>query len=348
MASQDWLEKDFYQVLGVSKDADESTIKKAYRKLARNNHPDQNPGNKAAEERFKAISEAYTVLSDPQQRKEYDAIRSMGGTGFSGFRRSGGGRNGRSGNFTGFAGGNASSINIEDLLGGLFGGGGSASRGRTSNPFPGGGASFDFDPADFASGFGNAGGFGGFGGAQPQKGTDLATSIKLSFKQALEGATVKITVEGKTITARIPAGVSDGKKIRLQGKGRAGTHGGPAGDLVVNISVAPHPVYSITDGTLQMKLPISLSEALLGAQLKLPLPTGETVTLKVPAGATPGMRLRVKGQGIEKQGKRGDLFIELNVQTPPDLNGEAKAALEAYAQATSQWDPRANLQTALE
>ncbi|MCS4484825.1 DnaJ domain-containing protein [Gleimia sp. 6138-11-ORH1] len=337
MATQDWLEKDFYKVLGVSKDADEATIKKAYRKLARNNHPDKNPGDKKAEERFKAVGEAYKVLSDPKQRQEYDQIRTLGASGFGGFK---------GGGFNGFAGAGGSSNpffqtgqfgqnggqahfsgnfgGLEDLLSGLFGGG---------------------------SGTGFAGGSpqnAGYTTAKPAKGADLATSAKLTFRQAAEGATVRLTVEGQTYTVRIPAGVSDGKKLRLAGKGRPGKNGGPAGDLVVSITVEPHPVYSITPQGLQMKLPISLPEAVRGAQIQVPMLSGEKITVKIPAGSVSGKRLRVRQQGLEVKGKRGDLLIELEVQTPPEHSPAALEALDTYASAIADWDPRAGLSGTLD
>lgn len=336
MAGQDWLEKDFYKVLGVSKDADENAIKKAYRKLARANHPDQNPGDKAAEERFKAISEAYTVLSDAEQRKQYDAIRSMG-PGFGGFGAGGFGNtgfgNGSFGNgggfeqfFSSFSGGrsgaSAGGAGFEDILGAMFSGG--------------------------AGGNFNTGGFGTGGYSRPTKGADLATSVTLSFRQAIEGTTVKMTVEGKTMTVRIPAGVSDGKKLRLSGKGRAGTGGGAAGDLVVNINVAPHPVYSVSGETLQMKLPITLTEAALGSKISVPMLNGENITVKIPAGSVSGSRLRVRKQGMEIKGKRGDLFIELNVVTPEKHSAAAITALENYAEAIKEWNPRADLNASLD
>lgn len=333
MAAQDWLEKDFYKVLGVAKDADEATIKKAYRKLARDNHPDKNPGDKTAEERFKAIGEAYKVLSDAKQKEEYDQIRAMGANGFRGFD---GGFNGFGGGnpFAGF-GGRSSQNGSHTQFSGNFGG----FEDLLSGLFAGAGTTYS-DPAGYA-GFGGA--RPGTQYAQPTKGADLATSAKLSFKQAAQGATVKLTVDGKTFTVRIPVGVTDGKKLRLAGKGRPGKHGGPAGDLVVSISVAPHPVYSISPQGLHMKLPITLAEAVLGAQIKVPMLSGEMITVKIPAGSVSGNRLRVRKQGLETKGKRGDLFIELDVQTPPEHSAEALAALETYAMATASWDPRENL-----
>ncbi|EEH64423.1 DnaJ domain protein [Gleimia coleocanis DSM 15436] len=350
MAGQDWLDKDFYKVLGVSKDADDSVIKKAYRKLARANHPDQNPGDKAAEERFKAISEAYTVLSDAEQRKQYDAIRAMGPGGFGGFGGFGGGRGGSGFGGTGFGGasGGFSGASFEDILGAFSGGRrGSASTGTGSFEDILG-TMFGGMNAGGNPGFGGStGGFGGSYGT-PTKGSDIATSVKMSFREAAEGATVKMAVDGKNMTVRIPSGVSDGKKLRLSGKGRPGTNGGPAGDLVVTIMVDPHPVFSISGQTLQMKLPITLAEAVLGAKITVPMLSGDQITVKIPAGSVSGNRLRVRKQGLEVKGKRGDLFIELDVVTPQKHSKEAIAALEAYAEATKDWDPRADFKATLD
>ena len=204
MTGQDWLEKDFYSVLGVPKDADAATIKKAYRKLARQMHPDHNPGDAKAEAKFKDVGEAYAVLSDAEQRGQYDQLRAMAG----GPRFTSGGRGG---------------AGFEDVFGGMFGGGQQGGRVRYTNA-PGGAAGFE----DILGGlFGNGGGAGFAPG--PQQGADLATSATLPFRQAVEGSTVSLSVEGRTVNARIPAGVRDGQKIRLRGKGRPGDRGGPRG-----------------------------------------------------------------------------------------------------------------------
>src|SRR5665811_1605035 len=243
MTGQDWLEKDFYKVLGVSKDAEAAEIKKAYRKLARTLHPDHNPGDAASEARFKEVGEAYAVLFDPVQRKQYDQLRAMaGGPRFSA------GSGGPGGGF-------------EDLLGGMFGGGFGAARG-------------------------------------PQPGVDLAATTSLPFRQAVEGSTVSLRVEGRTVNARFPAGVRDGQKIRLRGKGRPGDQGAPAGDLVVTVQVMQHPVFSIEGKNLRMTLPVTFAEAALGTQVEIPTLDGAPVKLKVPAGTPSGRVLRVRGRGV--------------------------------------------------
>lgn len=330
MAGQDWMEKDFYKALGVSKDADADTIKKAYRKLARKYHPDQNPGDKKAEERFKSVGEAYQVLSDPEQRKQYDAIRAMAGGGAR-FSAGPGGANG---------------AGFEDLFGAMFGGGNSRVRFSTSGGS--GGPGFE----DIFTGLFNSGGtqqgFGGYGqqsgfAAQAQKGADLAASTSLTFRQAVEGATLKMSVEGRSMTVRVPAGVSDGQKIRLRGKGRPGVGGGAAGDLVVTVTVEKHPVFTLDGLNLRMKLPVSYSEAVLGAKVAVPLMDGSTVTVKVPAGTSSGTNLRVRRRGVTKGRKKGDLLLEVEIAVPTDLSSEAKAAVKTLAQETKDWDPRAGL-----
>ncbi|MDO5722644.1 MAG: DnaJ C-terminal domain-containing protein [Actinomycetaceae bacterium] len=331
MAGQDWMEKDFYKVLGVKKDADADTIKKAYRKLARENHPDQHPGDKAAEERFKNVGEAYKVLSDPKQRKQYDAIRAMAG---GGARFSAGPSGGASG--------------FEDLFGSMFGGGSGGPHVRFSTSNAGGGTGgFDDILSGLFGGGGatfDAGSFAGPGGfSQARRGSDLATKTTLSLRQAVEGTTVKMTVEGRSMTVRIPAGVSGGQKIRLRGKGRPGVGGAPAGDLVVTIAVDKHPVYRIEGKNLHMRLPISYPEAVQGAKVNVPLLDGSSVTVKVPAGTSSGANLRVRKRGLVKGRTKGDLIIEIEIATPDNLTREGREAVKNLAQALGDWDPRSQL-----
>ncbi|WP_315098324.1 DnaJ C-terminal domain-containing protein [uncultured Cellulomonas sp.] len=315
MTGQDWLEKDFYSVLGVPKDADAATIKKAYRKLARQMHPDHNPGDAKAEARFKDVGEAYAVLSDTEQRGQYDQLRAMAG----GPRFTSPGRGGTAG--------------FEDVFGGMFGGQ-QGGRVRYTNA-PGGAAGFE----DILGGlFGNAG--GGFAPG-PQQGVDLATSATLPFRQAVEGSTVSLTVEGRTINARIPAGVRDGQKIRLRGKGRPGERGGPAGDLVITVRVTPHPVFSIDGDNLRMTVPVAFDEAALGATIEVPTLDGSTVRVRVPEGTPSGRVLRVKGKGVP--GTKGDLLILVQVVVPQRLNSAAREAVQAFGIATSGEDVRADL-----
>lgn len=316
MTGQDWLEKDFYAMLGVSKTADGTEIKKAYRKLARKLHPDHNPGNAKAESKFKEVGEAYAVLSDPKQRQQYDQLRAMGG----GARFSAGPGGGASGGF-------------EDMFGGMFGGGAGQGSGRARYSQQGG-AGFE----DVLGGL-----FGGGGFRSPRPGADLGAITKLPFRQAVEGSTVTLGVEGRTVTARIPPGVHDGQKIRLRGKGRPGDQGGPAGDLVVTVRVSPHPVFTLDGNDLRLNLPVSFDEAALGATVAVPTFDGETVRLRVPEGTPSGRVLRIRGKGVTTPKGVGDLLVAVQVVVPQKLTGAAREAVEAFAAATSGENPRAEL-----
>ncbi|QTE29325.1 DnaJ C-terminal domain-containing protein [Pengzhenrongella sicca] len=326
MTGQDWMEKDFYAVLGVPKGADETEIKKAFRKLARKLHPDHNPGDASAEAKFKEVGEAYAVLSDREQRQQYDQLRAMtGGARFS----AGSGRGGNGG--------------FEDMFGGMFGGGGAPAGGpRVRYSQPGGAAGFD----DILGGlFGGGGGSGGApaGFRQPRAGVDLAATTTLPFRQAVQGSTVTLGVESRNVTARIPAGVHDGQKIRLRGKGRPGEQGGPAGDLVVTVRVTPHPVFTLEGINLRMNLPVTFDEAALGATVTVPTFDGETVRLRVPEGTPSGRVLRVRGKGVTTSKGVGDLLVTVQVVVPQKLTGAAREAVEAFAAATAGADPRADL-----
>lgn len=319
MSGQDWLEKDFYAVLGVSKDADAATIKKAYRKLARTMHPDHNPGDASAEAKFKEVGEAYAVLSDPEQRQQYDQLRAM--TGGARFQAGG-------------AGGSAGGAGFEDLFGGMFGGAGAPGGSRVRFGTGGGGGGFE----DILGGMFGGGG-GGFGQTRGRRGTDLSAVTTLPFRQAVEGSTVTLGVEGRTVKARIPAGVRDGQKIRLRGKGRPGEGGAPAGDLEVTVKVTPHPVFALDGGNLRVTLPVTFDEAALGAQVQVPTLDGSTVTMKIPAGTPAGRTMRLKGKGAGG----GDLLVTVQVVVPQRLDGAAKEAVEAFRAATAGEDPRAEL-----
>ncbi len=337
MSEQDWFSKDFYKVLGVDKTADKKAITKAYRKLARQWHPDQNPGDKAAEAKFKEIGEAYAVLSNDEDRKRYDAIRAMA---------SGGAR---------FSAGSGGAGGFEDLFG-AFGGGGHNVRFQTSG-MPGGGAGFE----DILSGiFGGGGGasarFGGdpygssFGGGHaprsaptPEKGGTVRAKLAISFRQALNGATLTIKVGGSPIKVRIPAGIKDGQKVRVKGHGKPGTHGGPAGDLEVAVTVKPHPVYSREGNDLVMDLPVTVSEAILGAVVDVPMIDGNTATVKVPAGSSSGAEIRVRGGGVKTSKATGDLIARVAIRVPEKPGRELKKLAKEMAQAEGDLDVRATL-----
>ena len=352
MASQDWFEKDFYKILGVPKDADEAAIKKAYRKLARQYHPDKNPGDTVAEQKFKEIGEAHSVLSDPTQREEYDAIRQMaaggarftaGGPGsagnggfediFSAFGGGGGGQRvrfntGGGQGFPGYAGGGGEP-DINDILSQMFGGGAGGRAGARST----------YRGDDY-------GDFGGFGGPTrgPRKGQDLEARTTLSFRDAVTGSTATLqTAEGRTITTRIPAGVRDGQRIRLRGKGMQGDPGAEAGDLILTVTVGKHPVFGREGDNLTLDLPVSFPEATLGATVAVPTLDGEQVKVRIAPGTPSGRVLRVKGRGVHSKKHTGDLLAKVVVTVPTHLSEAAKAAVEAVAKETADVDPRAEL-----
>ncbi|MGA0847775.1 MAG: DnaJ C-terminal domain-containing protein [Pontimonas sp.] len=311
MASQDWLEKDFYKVLGVSKDASESEIKKTYRSLARKFHPDSNPGDASAEARFKEISEAYSVLSDSQQRSEYDQIRAMqaGGPRFT----AGGGPGG-----------------FEDVFGGMFGG------------MPRQGQSADF--GDLFSGLfgGGQGGFSGY--REPTKGRDVVSRVTLDLPTAIKGTEVSLEGPGgKKITARVPAGVKDGQKIRIRGKGHPSPDGGKPGDVIITVGVPKHQIFAREGDHLRVEVPITFGEATLGATIEVPTIDGEVVKVKVPAGTPSGKVLRVKGRGVRAGAALGDLLVELQVAVPAHLSKAAQGHLEKLMSALPKENPREDL-----
>lgn len=321
MASQDWVDKDFYAILGVAKDAPEADIKKAYRKLARKYHPDTNPGNAAAEKTFKDISEAYTVLSDKEDRQQYDGIRAMGG----GARFSAGG-----------AGSPGGSAGFDDLFGGLFGQGGARAGGRTRQS-----AGFDSSglPPEFADLFG--GGAGNFG-YQPSKGTDRTASTTISFAGSIKGTKVGLREgSGEVIDVRVPAGIKDGQKVRVKGKGQYGAAG--PGDLLVTVHVQPHAFFTRDGNNIRIHVPVSFPEAALGADISVPTLDGTEVKLRVPAGTPSGRTLRLKGRGVKAAKGNGDLLVTIDIVMPQKLSKEAQEAVEAFAQATADGDPRAGL-----
>lgn len=302
MASQDWFEKDFYKILGVTKDVSDAELKKVYRKLAREFHPDSNQGNPKAEARFKEISEAYSVLSDNEQRAEYDQMRAMGPGGFSG------GRGGFPGGGQGFPGGAAG---FEDVFSNLFGGGG-------------------------------MGGFGGFGG--PQRGGDMTHRATIDFIDSIKGTTLKLNFDrGGVVQVKIPAGILDGQKVKVRGKGQPSPNGGEAGDLLVSVHVKSHPVF-VRDGiNLRVTVPVTFVEASIGATIQVPTLGGEPVKLKVAPGTPNGRVLRVKGKGVETSKGIGDLLATVEIAVPSHLSDKAKKKLEEFNELVPQEDPREDL-----
>ncbi|EFQ82173.1 chaperone protein DnaJ [Aeromicrobium marinum DSM 15272] len=371
MSASDWSSKDFYAVLGVKKDAGADEIKKAYRKLARDNHPDSNPNNKAAEERFKAVSEAYAVLSSPAKRKEYDEQRTL----FGQFRGGGfpGGQPG------GQPGGAQFDFDLGDILGGVFGGRGrqrarsTARRGDDLETA----ATITFEqavegvtlplrmtsdePCTTCHGTGARPGTvpkvcTNCQGSGMQTGANGGVFAMTEPCQQCRGRGLKVehpcdTCRGsgrspssRTLQVRVPAGVKDGQKIRLKGKGGQGAGGGPAGDLLLLVHVEPHTLFGRKAEHLTITVPISFDEAALGADISVPTLDGPPVRLRVPAGTPAGRTFRAKGKGAPgRNGTRGDLLVTVEVQVPHDLTDEQRAALEALRAARGSTTPRDGL-----
>jgi molecular chaperone DnaJ len=325
MASQDWFDKDFYKVLGVDKDVTPAELKKVYRKLARKYHPDSNPGDAAAEAKFKEISEAHSVLGDPEQRKEYDAVRAMGG----------GAR------FTAPGGGGGQAGGFEDVFGGMFGGGGR----QQSYTFQQGG----FDDilggmfGGQGGGFGNpSGGFRGYGG--PTRGRDVIASATIDFITATKGDQITLqTQDGRPIKVKIPAGVANGQKIKLRGKGQPSPDGGEPGDIVLTVTVRKHPVFERDGLNLRVHVPVTFVEATLGATIEVPTLGGEPVKLRVAPGTPSGRILRVKGRGVVTPKGTGDLLAEVQVAVPSHLSKDAEEKLHEFAESLPKENPRDEL-----
>ncbi|MEU9834306.1 molecular chaperone DnaJ [Streptosporangium sp. NPDC048047] len=387
MSTKDYLEKDYYAVLGVPKTATAEEIKKAYRKLARQYHPDANQGKTETEEKFKNVSEAYDVLSDTKRRKEYDEARALFGSGLGGYPGGGGASRGGGGfafDLGDLFGGTQQGTGerIGDLFGGLFNRGGTAPRtGGTTT--------------------------------RARRGQDVESEVTLSFTEAVQGTTVSLrltsssactacggtgakagttprvcpTCEGtgaasrnlgnfafsepcrdckgrgllvddpcpvcegsgrgkstRTIQARIPAGVADGQRIKIKAKGAPGENGGPAGDLYVQVHVKPHAVFGRTGENLTVTVPVTFTEAALGAEIKVPILKGMPVTLRIPEGTPNGRTFRVRGRGVtRKDGTKGDLLATVEVLVPQHLEDKARGALEEFRDATTGGDPRAEL-----
>ena len=383
MAQREWVEKDFYKELGVSSDASADEIKRAYRKLARDLHPDTNP-DPAAADRFKAVSEAHSVLSDTTKRKEYDETRRLfAGGGFGRGRFNGGNFGGFSGDGNEFnlndlfdAAGQTGGANIGDLFGGLFGRGAQprpsrprrgndletetelsfleATKGvamplRLTSPAPctnchGSGARPGTSPKVCPNCNGSgviSSNQGAFGFSEPC--AECRGSGSIIEHPCQECSGTGVTTRTRTINVRIPPGVEDGQRIRLAGQGEAGLRGAPSGDLYVTVHVKPDKVFGRNGDDLTVTVPVSFHELALGATLSVPTLEGK-VGVRVPKGTSDGRILRVRGRGVPKRsGGHGDLLVTVKVAVPPDLEGEAQEALEAYAKAerASGFDPRA-------
>jgi molecular chaperone DnaJ len=308
---REWFETDYYAVLGVSKGAAQADVTKAYRKLARQYHPDTNPGNDPAEERFKEISTAYDVVGDEEKRASYDEARSIGpgGGGFTGSGRT------SNGGF-GFEG-----VDMGDLLGSVFGGGGAD-----------GGGLFGDQP-------------GGRYGRMKRPGRDQEARLSISFGEAMSGTTASVSLTDgagkRTIKVRIPTGVESGQRIRLRGKGGPGE---PQGDLYVIIDVGSHVIFGRRGAKLTLDLPVTIAEASLGAEVRVPTYTGESVTVRIPAGTQHGRTLRVRGAGVVgEDDKIGDLLVIISIAVPKNLSKKQSEALQAFADLDDD-SPRAHLE----
>jgi len=319
--------RDLYAVLGVARDADADTLRKAYRKLARRHHPDVNPGDKAAEERFKEVSEAYDVLSDAEKRRNYDEFGEMalqGGFDAEKARRA------------------------REAFGARFGGEPGGPGGyefRSGEPF-------EFGDLDDLLGRFGFGGRGGAGRAAGLRGSDLEASLELDFMEAAKGGEKRLTLQlagedgrpqTQTLTVRIPPGVGDGGRIRLRGKGAPGLGGGPAGDLWATVRVRPHAVFRREGRDLIVDVPVTIAEAVRGAKIEVPTLDGRA-TVTVPPGTDSGKKLRLRGKGIpDPAGKApGDLYVVIQVRVPKQLDADGLAALETLAKAGPE-DPRKEL-----
>lgn len=298
---REWLEKDYYADLGVPKDASAKDIKRAYRSLAQQYHPDTTKGDPEKEAKFKVVNEAYSVLSDETTRREYDQAREAFARGaYSG----------------GMPGGGSTQYVTVDDLGDLFGGAG-------------------------GSIFGGLGDLFGRGGPRATRpGADMEAEVSLSFHEAVSGVTRTLSTRGGgTVQVKIPAGVNDGARIRVKGKGGPGT---PPGDLYVTVHAASHPVFGRSGTDLKLEVPITFTEAALGANITVPTLDG-TVTLKIPEGTPSGRRFRVSGKGVATSKGHGDLIVTVTVVVPTDLDDEQRALLEKLHAHESDHNPRDHL-----
>ncbi|MBK1698732.1 DnaJ C-terminal domain-containing protein [Rhodovibrio salinarum] len=325
--------KDLYKVLGISESASQDEIKKAYRKLAKQYHPDLNPGNKEAEQKFKDISQAYDILADADKRKRYDAgeidetgqeqARANPGGGFYRSYTSGG----RGAKYTGFDFG-GEQFTAEDIFADLFGGGFGGMGGGPRGAAGGG-------PRGAGPGAGGPGaGMGAGAGGTKRKGEDVTYAIKVGFLEAANGARKRVRLaDGQTVDVNIPAGTEDGKQLRLKGKGKPGPGRGAAGDAYVRINVEPHPYFARDGADVHLTLPITLQEAVEGAIVTVPTVDG-TVQMKIPAGSNSGKTLRLRGRGIQPKGssERGDQLVKLQVVLPDQPDDELKKFVQKWGQ----------------
>ena len=329
--------RDYYEILGVSRDADDATLKKAYRALAKKYHPDMNPGDAEAEKKFKEASEAYAVLSDADKRRQYDQF------GHAAFEGGAGGAGGYGG--FDFNGADFGDI-FGDIFGNMFHGSHGESRGFGSN---GTYEHFTGNGGGFHSGFGGSGfhsgnGFGGFHQQDfPQKGSDVKASINVTFDEAAFGADKRISLSGpdgssgapQTLQIHIPAGIDTGKSIRLKGKGMPGTGGGEPGDLLLKVTVGTRPGYERKGSDVYTTISIPYTTAVFGGEATVPTLYGNVIC-KIREGMQSGSKIRLRGKGIvsmKNPSVRGDQYVTIQIQVPQDLNYSAKEKLHEYARA---------------
>jgi DnaJ-class molecular chaperone len=323
------MEQDYYKILGVDESASHDEIKKVFRKAAKKFHPDRNPGNKRAEERFKKLSEAYDTLGDEKKRQEYDTMRKYGafGGGFPGGPggfpggHAGPGRAGGQNPFEGF--------DLSDLMRG--GKGGSF---RSAGAGAGGmGGLEDILGSLFTSGGG--GGPDPFGrpGQRQHAGPipDTTTTISITFREAVDGTTKTLRLTGghNTLRVRIPAGIDDGGKIRLGGQGQPGMHGGPNGDLIITVRVMPDQNFKRVGNDIHSSIDVSFVEAIKGCKKNVKT-LSRTVSLTIPPGTQPGTKMRLKGMGLAVDGKSGDQYVEIKVTLPTELTDDQKRLLDEW------------------
>jgi DnaJ-class molecular chaperone len=306
--------KDYYDALGVAKDADAEEIKKAFRTLAKKFHPDRNPGNKQAEARYKEISEAYSVLSDPKKRAQYDMAGQVP------FEPAAGGPQAGSFNFNDFGFGN-----IEDIFKDMFG-----ARGAPGGP--GGMGGSRWPPGAGPTGF--------------RRGTDIEHAVDLDFMHAVKGAEVKVTVTraGKTekMVVKIPAGVEDGSRVKLAGRGNPGRGSAEPGDLYIITRVAPHRYFKRKDSDIYLDVPVTIEEAMLGATIEVPTLTG-TTKVKIEPGTQSGQKLRLKGKGAQRlKGGYGDMYLVIHLTLPKTVERRAVQLIREFGK-INPYDPRAGL-----
>jgi curved DNA-binding protein len=325
------MAQDYYKTLGVSRNASQEEIQKAYRKLARQYHPDMNPDDKTAKKKFQEVQAAFDVLSDPQKREMYDrygsSFETVGGTGQRGPAWGWG---------TG-PGGGAGGVRFEDIdLGDLFGG-----------RFGEGAAGHGVDLGDLFGQFARGAARAGKRPAGRRRGSNLQSDVEIPFATAVNGGEIQLDLSRPahprgSVAVKIPAGIEDGKKIRLRGQGEPGPAGGEPGDLLLAVRVAPHPCFQRRGNHLHVKLPVTLSEAALGAKVDVPTPRG-MVALKIPPGTSSGAKLRVKGHGVApKNGPPGDLFAEVQIVLPPKIDESSREMIRRLDDQYPE-NPRANL-----